>query len=96
MSNLFRQRLCFGCIHRTESPHNASKSACTHPEVLSEVAHMVAEENGSRVALLTARTMNVVFYAKFLDEALDFPNLFDPLVIESCDAFTARETAVAK
>jgi hypothetical protein len=91
MSNLFRQRLCFGCTHRVESPHNVSKSACTHPEVLSEVAHMVADENGSRVAVTTARTMNVAFYAKFLDESLDWPNLYDPLVIDSCDAFTAKE-----
>ena len=92
--NAFRARLCFGCEHRSQSPHNITKSACSHPEAKNELAYLEASED-ARASLPFPRVMNVRLYPgkSVIDPECDFPFAYSALVIDGCDGFKANERA---
>ena len=80
--NAFRARLCFGCANRTQSPHKEGASFCSHPDAKAELAAIEAGKFGP---------MQVSLYAALTVPGGDWPFAYDPIVVDSCNAYSEVE-----
>lgn len=91
----FRSHLCFGCAHRTASPHNHTLSKCVHPESLRELAWVMRDQEGSSEPLRGQRPMTVRLYRVLTERNADFPYAYDPQILEHCGAYERRKDDAA-